>query len=275
MNPRPINPILGKRGGRLYAPHLNWTAVGDDSVKELPTTSAASYIALGVVIMLHAGLIVYLIFGRSEPSLTVEMKSEGGPLRVQLVSQAPQRKPEPPKPKVRPEQPKPVPKSFVSKPKAKALASKSESTRSVEAPETKPPTQPERTVAAAASAPTPSLAPASAAAVAPAATAPARVPATAPTSDTPKDVSKGDCRTPVPDYPRSARMRGITGTVLVRLVIDEEGHVSATVNRSSGTPELDQSALDAALAADCNPYRENGRPIKAAAVQTFKFSLSQ
>jgi periplasmic protein TonB len=49
---------------------------------------------------------------------------------------------------------------------------------------------------------------------------------------------------PRPPYPASARSKGHAGTVLVEFVIEENGRVtSAYVKKSSGWPELDQSAV--------------------------------
>ena len=49
---------------------------------------------------------------------------------------------------------------------------------------------------------------------------------------------------PRPSYPSSARSRGHSGTVVVEFVIEENGRVlSASVQKSSGWPELDQSAV--------------------------------
>ena len=49
---------------------------------------------------------------------------------------------------------------------------------------------------------------------------------------------------PRPSYPSSARSRSHTGTVVVEFVIEENGRVlSASVQKSSGWPELDQSAV--------------------------------
>jgi protein TonB len=49
---------------------------------------------------------------------------------------------------------------------------------------------------------------------------------------------------PVPPYPADALARGIEGLVLLRVRIGADGRVEeAAVNRSSGTPSLDESAL--------------------------------
>lgn len=49
---------------------------------------------------------------------------------------------------------------------------------------------------------------------------------------------------PRPPYPAEARSKGHTGTVIVAFVVDESGQViSAYAQRSSGWPDLDQSAV--------------------------------
>lgn len=275
MNASSVNEMVPPgRKGRLLAPHLRWKTKSDPGPEESLTEGSRSYSALAIVFFLHVGLIAFLLFyPREEALVSVAMQSTNGPLRVKLVSNTPPvPKSESPKPVAPPEPPKQATQPVAKPKKEKVATTKAESTRAVETaqdvapakPAERAPSPPGEAVATAA----PSAAPTSTPAASPA-------PVAAAPSDGPKEVSKVDCRTPEPEYPRGARMRGQTGTVLVRLVIDEQGGVSATINRSSGVPELDRSALQAAMSAECNPYRENGRSIRAAAVQTFKFALSQ
>ena len=50
-----------------------------------------------------------------------------------------------------------------------------------------------------------------------------------------------------PAYPKNAMKHGHQGTTIVRLVINSEGQIVAvSVGKSSGFPELDQAAVDAA-----------------------------
>jgi protein TonB len=76
---------------------------------------------------------------------------------------------------------------------------------------------------------------------------------------------------PRPEYPRAARRRGEAGTVTIRLNVDERGQVIASIERSSGFPELDASARQAAQSAQCKPYLEGGRPIRVTALQPISF----
>lgn len=80
-------------------------------------------------------------------------------------------------------------------------------------------------------------------------------------------------RTP-PRYPALSRRRGEEGTVTLRVELDEEGRVSsARVATGSGFPQLDEAALSAVKTWRCAPSRRNGEPVRAVAMQPFKFVL--
>ncbi len=65
-----------------------------------------------------------------------------------------------------------------------------------------------------------------------------------------------------PEYPRLAKQAGITGTVVVWVVVDEEGNViDAKVYESSGTTSLDEAAVRAAYKNKFKPGIQNGRPV--------------
>lgn len=77
-----------------------------------------------------------------------------------------------------------------------------------------------------------------------------------------------------PDYPRLARQAGITGTVWVKALIDEQGNViKAIVAKSSGTISLDESAVDAAVKNKFKPGIQNGRPVKVWVTYPVEFTL--
>lgn len=60
-------------------------------------------------------------------------------------------------------------------------------------------------------------------------------------------------------YPESARRRGDTGTVLVRVLVGTTGRVeSVRVEKSSGSRLLDQAALKAVNRTSFHPYEESG-----------------
>ena len=80
-------------------------------------------------------------------------------------------------------------------------------------------------------------------------------------------------RTP-PHYPPLSRRMGEEGTVVLRVVLDESGAVSdAQVKTSSGSPRLDEAALAAVRTWRCQPAQRNGQPVRAVALQPFKFIL--
>jgi protein TonB len=52
--------------------------------------------------------------------------------------------------------------------------------------------------------------------------------------------------TPKPNYPESARRKGREGTVLLRVLVNEEGRAKAIeINKSSGDDALDRAAREA------------------------------
>ena len=81
---------------------------------------------------------------------------------------------------------------------------------------------------------------------------------------------------PAPAYPPLSRRLGETGQVVLRVELSESGKVaSAMVERSSGHPGLDQAALAAVRHWRCSPATRNGQPMRAVALQPFKFVLHE
>ena len=77
-----------------------------------------------------------------------------------------------------------------------------------------------------------------------------------------------------PVYPVTSRQIGEQGKVLLRVELDEQGRVSAArVETSSGIPRLDEAALTAVKEWRCVAARRDGVPVRAVALQPFKFSL--
>jgi protein TonB len=130
--------------------------------------------------------------------------------------------------------------------------------------------------------PTPSLPPSPTAIEAPPAPpappAPAEPPSPpAPVNTAPRVVGLGEIQCPPPSvtYPAQSRRTGETGKVVVRLTTDESGAVAkAVVASSSGSPRLDQAAVDAVLRMRCKPYIDNGRPVSVTAQQPVNFELN-
>jgi len=67
----------------------------------------------------------------------------------------------------------------------------------------------------------------------------------------------------------------VTGMVLLRISVDAQGHpVAGSIEKSSGSRLLDQSALKFVLARwHFNPALQNGVPVNATALVPVSFSL--
>lgn len=77
-----------------------------------------------------------------------------------------------------------------------------------------------------------------------------------------------------PNYPMLSRRMGETGIALLRVELDEQGHVSsARVATGSGYARLDEAALTAVKTWRCTPAQRNGQAVRAVALQPFKFVL--
>jgi periplasmic protein TonB len=80
-------------------------------------------------------------------------------------------------------------------------------------------------------------------------------------------------RTP-PAYPSLSRRFNEEGTVTLRVELDEQGAVAAArIATSSGHARLDEAALAAVRGWRCTPAQRNGQPVRAVALQPFKFVL--
>lgn len=77
-----------------------------------------------------------------------------------------------------------------------------------------------------------------------------------------------------PIYPRRARRRGAEGVVMVEATVDAAGIVSdVTVSASSGSRDLDASAVHAVRSATFAPATENGVGVCGRVRLTFEFRL--
>jgi protein TonB len=77
-----------------------------------------------------------------------------------------------------------------------------------------------------------------------------------------------------PVYPAQARRRGESGTVVLKVELDERGHVAdARIQTSSGQTRLDEAALSAVRNWRCTPPSRNGVAVRAIALQPFNFVL--
>ena len=77
-----------------------------------------------------------------------------------------------------------------------------------------------------------------------------------------------------PAYPVASRRFGEEGVVVLRVELDESGRVAtARIDRSSGHDRLDEAALAVIKTWRCTPAQRNGQPVRAVALQPFKFIL--
>jgi TonB family protein len=75
---------------------------------------------------------------------------------------------------------------------------------------------------------------------------------------------------PKPSYPAAAKMQRVAGTVVVQVVIDEEGRV-IEAKAISGPPLLQAPSLASAREARFTPTKLEGRPVKVTGVITYNF----
>lgn len=75
---------------------------------------------------------------------------------------------------------------------------------------------------------------------------------------------------PKPAYPPIARQAHASGTVVVQVVIDEQGNV-VTATAVSGHPLLRVAAATAARGAKFSPTKLSGKPVKVTGVITYNF----
>ncbi|HOP07827.1 MAG TPA: energy transducer TonB [candidate division Zixibacteria bacterium] len=78
-----------------------------------------------------------------------------------------------------------------------------------------------------------------------------------------------------PDYPREAKIRGITGAVAVKALVGKAGEVLvAKVGASSGSILLDNAAVEAAYGCRFKPGLCEGQPMACWVTYSVEFSLS-
>lgn len=85
----------------------------------------------------------------------------------------------------------------------------------------------------------------------------------------------GDAHTPAPDYPWSARRRGVEGRVVVRLRVDAQGNpMFAELVHSSGDSALDRAALQTLRHWRLRPATLDGLPVDGQVVVPILFKLT-
>lgn len=216
---------------------------------------------LGAIVLLHIGLFCALRSGaphettaHHEPAREVTaffINPEPRPAPAPVPAQAAAPKPVPVKPVTRPNtRPKPVPR-----PETKTSPSPKAITESV-AP------------------PVPAVAePATPAAVAPAMPS---APAASPAPAQPGTITAGIeyIHPPQPDYPPVSRRMGEEGKAILRVLVNLQGRPERIeVQKSSGSPRLDEAARQAVSRATFKPFTEDGKPVAAYAIVPIKFQL--
>ena len=83
-------------------------------------------------------------------------------------------------------------------------------------------------------------------------------------------------RTDRPPYPQIARKRGWEGTVVLRLTVNREGTVErVNTHKSSGFPDLDESAAQAVKTWRFSPAKDGEFPISATVDLPVRFDLDE
>ncbi|MDN7671280.1 energy transducer TonB [Burkholderia oklahomensis] len=237
----------------------------------LPAVSAPAFsrmnprVATAAVTVLagHAILLTGALLMRNDvPSRPLESKTITAQLLSAPVAQpvgvqsAPTPEPPKPVPKVRP---KPAPRPVAKPTPAPLPVSHEPSPNAITASEPTPP------------------APAAPAETSAKAAPPAGAPTSRPTLEiaAPKEGAHLTCQIAKAAYPALSKRRGETGVVKVRFVVGLTGRIeSAQVVQSSGFPRLDDAALDAIRSSPCQPYLQNGQPMRAAYTQPYDFTLT-
>ncbi len=86
--------------------------------------------------------------------------------------------------------------------------------------------------------------------------------------------NKTSMHAPKPRYPRMAIKRGIEGSVVVKILINEQGlPYDVSILKSSGFKVLDEAAIKTAMQWKFSPALVDGKPVKSQNHQPFVFSL--
>jgi protein TonB len=81
---------------------------------------------------------------------------------------------------------------------------------------------------------------------------------------------------PAPSYPREALREGITGTVLLEVLVGVDGSpLTVTIHRSSGNRDLDRAAQQQVQKRwRFRPASRNGTPVQAIGIVPIDFKLN-
>jgi protein TonB len=78
-------------------------------------------------------------------------------------------------------------------------------------------------------------------------------------------------RTVAPEYPSEMKANGVSGLVMVKCMIDEQGNVSGTDVVKSSNEKFDRFATDALKKWKFKPARQDGTPVAVQVTIPIKF----
>jgi protein TonB len=82
-------------------------------------------------------------------------------------------------------------------------------------------------------------------------------------------------RTVPPEYPRELKDQNVSGLVMVKCTIDEQGNVAETSIVKSSNGQFDRFATDAVRKWKFKPARQDGAPISVQVTIPIKFVLDE
>lgn len=82
-------------------------------------------------------------------------------------------------------------------------------------------------------------------------------------------------RTVKPTYPRELREAGVSGVVMVKCMIDEQGNVAETTVVKSSNEKFDPPAVEALKKWKFKPARQDGKPVAIHVTIPIKFTVSE
>lgn len=82
-------------------------------------------------------------------------------------------------------------------------------------------------------------------------------------------------RTVKPNYPRELREAGVSGVVMVKCMIDEQGNVAETTVLKSSNEKFDPPAVEALKKWKFKPARQDGKPVAIHVTIPIKFTVNE
>jgi protein TonB len=88
------------------------------------------------------------------------------------------------------------------------------------------------------------------------------------------DTPPAPLETPHPEYPAIAKQAGVTGTVIVQLLLDLDGSVMQTrVARGSGNQALDEAAVEGTKKFKFTPAKQRDKPVRVWVSMPIRFEM--